>query len=130
MRPTCDAVVVTCMDFRFQPLLAQWLDAHVGPGHYDRIAYPGAAKEAEVVVPLIELARDLHDVRRVVLVNHDDCGAYGAEGRDRARHAADLRRTRDAIRAAVPGVQVDLYFASLNGDYRDDPLAGTVERIG
>jgi hypothetical protein len=117
------------MDFRYQPLLEQWLDANVGPGNYDRIAYPGGAKDREVIVPLVELAHDLHDVKRVVLVNHDDCGAYGSEGRDRARHTDDLRRTRDAILAAVPSLQVDLYFASLNGDYRDDPLDGRLDRI-
>lgn len=129
LNPQCEALVVTCMDFRFQPLLEHWLDVHVGPGNYDRIAYPGAAKDREVIVPLVELARDLHRIDRVVLVNHDDCGAYGPLGRDRARHAADLRAARDAIRAAVPGLRVDLYFASLTGDYRDDPLDGTLERI-
>jgi carbonic anhydrase len=113
-RRYCDVIVVTCIDFRFQPVLSEWLNETLEPGSYDRVALAGGVKNWPVVMAQIEIARRLHNVRRVVLVNHEDCGAYGAEG-THERHITDLRAARDQVRAAYPSVDVDLYFARLDG---------------
>ena len=109
---TCEALAVTCMDFRFQRLLDTWLQEYIGHGNYDRVAFAGAAKNSEVILSQVALAKELHDIQRVVLINHEDCGAYGEAG-TLEKHTHDLRTMARMIHDRYPDVQVDLYFASL-----------------
>jgi carbonic anhydrase len=115
----CDAIAVTCIDFRFQARLEQWLNQTLGSGNYDRVALAGGVQNWEVVLPQIELARRLHRILRVILINHEECGAYGADGTPE-RHAADLRQMRTRIVEKFPDLVVELYFAR---------LYGTIERV-
>lgn len=111
---TCDAVVVTCIDFRFQAHFDRWLAAEVGYGNYDRVAIAGAVKDWHTVCAQIRVARRLHNVHTVVLVNHEDCGAYGSTC-PRERHERDLREARMRLRREIPEVTVHLLFARLDG---------------
>ncbi|MBN1565937.1 MAG: hypothetical protein JXA10_19000 [Anaerolineae bacterium] len=120
MQPQCDVIVVACIDFRFQRALDTWLAAHIKHGNYDRVGIAGGVKNWDVVMPQITLAKQLHNIRRVILINHEDCGAYGAAG-TREKHEADLRAARAAVLRDFPGMEVDLLFAR---------LAGGIERVG
>jgi carbonic anhydrase len=114
MQPQCEVIVVACIDFRFQHALDRWLAAQIKHGSYDRVGLAGGVKNWEVVWQQIELAKRLHNIRRVILINHEDCGAYGAEG-TREKHESDLRAARQAILRQLPAVEVELYFARLTG---------------
>lgn len=111
----CAAVVVTCMDFRLHEFLDRWLVAHVGYGQFDRVCLAGSVKNWDTVLPQIVLSRRLHDSHRVILINHEDCGAYGASG-SRERHASDLRLARQSVLDQFPGAEVELYYATLDGN--------------
>ncbi len=112
----CAAVAVTCMDFRFQGFFEKWLNDTLGPRNYDRVSYAGGVKDWEAVFPQIEISRRLHGVSKVILVNHEDCGAYGAEGTPQ-RHADDLRAARAKVHAAFPDLEVELYYVTLDGRF-------------
>lgn len=113
--PACETVVVHCMDFRLQAHLERWL-AEGGPaGGYDRIALAGGVHELRTVLRHVGIAVRLHGVRRAVLVNHEDCGAYGPAG-TLARHRHDLRRASAQIRRRHPGLECETYFLRLDGD--------------
>ncbi len=120
MQHQCDDIVVMCIDFRFQQALDQWLATHLQPGHYDRVSVAGGIKNWDVIMSQIEISKRLHNIRRVILINHEDCGAYGPEG-TRDRHEADLRAARAAVLEQFPALEVELYFAR---------LAGSLERVG
>ncbi len=114
MNPRCDALIVTCFDFRFQHFFDQWITAHLEPGRYDRVALAGGVLNWEVVSHQVELARRLHGVSRVVLVNHEDCMAYGEEGTPK-RHRLDLKLARERLLEQYPELTVELYYARLDG---------------
>jgi carbonic anhydrase len=114
--PTCEALVVTCLDFRFQSFFERWLGRTLGYGNFDRLALAGSIKDWEIVFAQIELARDLHGIRRVVLVNHEDCRAYGEAGTFE-RHRHDLRQARENILAKYPALQVDMFYSRLDGTF-------------
>ncbi len=115
MSHTCKAFVVMCMDFRFQKTFDQWLQENLGQGNYDRVGYAGGVKDWGKVFSQIEISKRLHQIEEVVLINHEDCGAYGPAGTPE-RHDHDLKEAREKVLKAFPDLKVSLYYAKLNGD--------------
>ncbi|MBI2009868.1 MAG: hypothetical protein HYS86_01685 [Candidatus Chisholmbacteria bacterium] len=113
MAHTCKTVVVTCIDFRFQPEIHRWVEEKYGEGGFDRVAYAGGVKSLETILEQIKLARKLHHIDTVVLVNHEDCGAYGEAG-TREKHGEDLKAAKERVEREIPGVTVELYFLTLD----------------
>ena len=113
-----DAVIVHCIDFRLQAHLNRWLDENVGTGNFDRVALAGGVREFETVFKQIQTAERLHEVKHIILVNHEDCGAYGAEGTFE-RHNADLHVARERIRRVYPDLRIKTLFLYLDGKFKE-----------
>ena len=114
--PTCEALVVHCMDYRLQKYLNEWLDKTPGSGNYDRIAIAGGVLDIYAVLRHIELAVRLHQIRKVVLINHENCGAYGPTGTFE-RHKQDLLEAERKIHALHMNLSVEKYYLKLNGAF-------------
>lgn len=112
----CDVLVVTCKDYRFQRYFDEWIRDHIGYGNFDRVSYAGGVQNWELIFGTVELAHTLHNINRVVFINHENCGAYGAASTPE-RHAADLREARAATVTRFPHFTVDLYYAKLDGSF-------------
>ncbi len=84
------AIVVHCMDFRLQKIINDWLESEFGVGDYDRLSVAGGVFDLDFVMKQVGISHRLHEIKKVVLINHEDCGAYGAADSPE-RHAADLR---------------------------------------
>ena len=120
MKPTCDALVVRCIDFRFIQFIRHFTDTELAGKTYDIIGYAGATKDWDAVMQEVDISERLHEFKHLVLINHEDCGAYGADG-TRERHAADLHKARDTVLAKYPALQIDLYYLHLDGTF--EPVA-------
>ena len=65
----------------------------------------------------------LHGTRRVILMLHSDCGAYGGldggfggdAAAEREHHHQELRRAAENLERAIPGVEVAAYFVDFEG---------------
>ncbi|OGD93627.1 hypothetical protein A2697_04190 [Candidatus Curtissbacteria bacterium RIFCSPHIGHO2_01_FULL_41_44] len=73
------ALVIQCIDFRFQELIARDIQNRQLTGKFDRIAYPGASKDLERVSQAAETSLKLHDPDEALIYEHEDCGAYGQD---------------------------------------------------
>jgi len=111
---TCDAIVVACIDFRFQKYIRKFTDEHLSGKLFDLVGFAGASKELDTIMNQIDISARLHSINQVVLIHHEECGAYGAESTPE-RHAQDLQKAKDAILARFPNMQVDLYYMKLDG---------------
>lgn len=111
---TCDALVVTCIDFRFQDYINDWISKNIPPKNHDRVAFAGGVKNLETILGQIEISKRLHDIKKVVLINHENCGAYGETGTPE-KHAEDLRNAATKIAEVDPNLEVETYFLHLNG---------------
>lgn len=116
MAHTTESLIVTCMDFRFQKYINAWADKTVGIGNFDRVAWAGGVFDMFGIFKHVELAKRLHHIKQVILINHEDCGAYGAAG-THARHVADLQQTAKSITALLPELKVQTYFLHLDGTF-------------
>jgi hypothetical protein len=127
----CDAAILWCFDNRFELGFRKFLK-RVGVANSDPIKIAGGAKclaspdhegEREFVLEQIRKSIRLHGTRRVILMVHSDCGAYGglAEGFggdarvEAEHHLTELRRAAENLRKAIPGVEVDAYFVDFEG---------------
>jgi len=114
-RHTCDAFVATCIDFRIQKTIDTWIQENIGEGNFDRVAIAGGVLDLDAVLAQIELSDRLHSIKRVVLMNHEDCGGYGAEGSDE-RHRADLLAAKETVSARFPHLEITPYYVHLDGN--------------
>jgi carbonic anhydrase len=113
-----DAVVVHCIDFRFQKYLDPWLNEHLGHDNYDRVSLAGAVFDFYSVLQQIEISERLHKIKKVILINHEDCGAYEEAG-NYARHKTDLEEAERKVEALFPGLDVETYYLHLNGEFEE-----------
>lgn len=114
MEHSADAIVITCIDYRFQEYIHKWLKENFHPKTYDRGAFAGAAKSLDTIFTQIELAYRLHHIKKAVIINHEDCGAYGPEGTI-DHHIQDLRQVKKHILEKFPNLEVKTFYLHLDG---------------
>jgi len=114
----CDGFVVACMDFRFQKYLKEWLGSNFDSKNksYDFVGFAGASKNLDIIMGQLDISVRLHHTKEVVLIHHEECGAYGAES-THDRHAIDLNIAKKTILEKYPDLKVDLYYLHLNGEF-------------
>jgi len=127
----CEAAILWCFDNRFELGFRKFLK-RIGVNNSDPIKIAGGAKcmaspdhesDREFVLEQIRKSMRLHGTRRLILMVHSDCGAYGglAEGfrgdttAEAAHHERELQRAAANLRAAFPGIEVQGYFVDFNG---------------
>ncbi|MDA8063877.1 MAG: hypothetical protein M0Z27_05620 [Thermaerobacter sp.] len=124
--PACQAVVVSCMDFRLRERLASVLALRHGISGFDLICLAGGGKNLaeagpvrDVVLDNVEVSLRLHRPGQIVVVNHQDCGAYGGSAAfasweaEREFHRGELELAATFVRNAFPGVEVRQLFVTL-----------------
>lgn len=113
---TCEVALASCIDFRFQETIGKWIDENLKSKRekYDRIGIAGAAKDLKVLLNQVYISVKLHNIKRLYLFNHEDCGAYGPEG-NFERHKQDLIKARQSLQEKYPQLIVYLYYLHLDG---------------
>lgn len=117
----CENLAIMCMDFRFHPEVTITL-THSGYRQFDLVAIQGASKALvdqatrDAALLAIETAINLHETKRVIILDHIDCGAFGgseafATPEDEAQaHADSLRQARDIVLGQFPGLEVVMVY--------------------
>lgn len=114
----CDAIIITCIDFRIQKYIDKWLNKYFKNQKFDRVALAGGVFDFYSILRQVEISSNLHEIKRVVLINHEDCGAYGKEG-NYSRHVTDLIEAKRKIEAIFPHLDVEVYYLYLNGRFEE-----------
>lgn len=112
-----ESIIVTCIDFRLQEAINKWILENLAPKTYDRVALAGGVKNLETILSQIDIAVRLHHIKKVVLVNHEDCGAYGEEGAEQ-KHSQDLTYAAASIRQKYPQLEIETYYLNLDGIFK------------
>ena len=114
----CDTLVVHCIDYRLQGFLNKWVERYLPPQSYDRVAIAGGVQDMFYVFGQVDVAVRLHSIKRVIFINHEDCGAYGAAG-NYERHKADLENAKRKIKMLFPDIDVELFYLHLDGEFEE-----------
>lgn len=128
-----EALVLNCMDHRLIGAVADYLEARGLAGKYDQISLAGGAigvmadqtaPWAETFWAHVKLARELHGIDRVIVIDHRDCGACKAfvgrdcaidRDRERTIHTTRMEDLAREIRRREPGLDIELLLMELDG---------------
>jgi carbonic anhydrase len=127
----CDAAILWCFDNRFDLGFRKFLK-RIGVVNSDPIKVAGGAKslatpeqeaDREFVLEQIRKSIRLHETKRVILMVHSDCGAYGGlagafrgDARaEAAHHQRELALAASNLLEAIPGIEVQAYFVDFEG---------------
>jgi len=113
---TCDALIATCIDFRFQEDINKFISENFAPKTYDRVSLAGGVFDFEYVLKQVSISKRLHQINKVILVNHEDCGAYGEAG-TAEKHSEDLKNAAEKIKGQYPDLEVNTYYLHLDGTF-------------
>lgn len=111
-----EGILITCIDFRFQKIINNWISKNIRPKIFDRVSLAGTVKNLEAILDQIDIAVRLHHIKKVVLINHEDCGAYGAESTPE-KHAQDLKNAASQIKEKYPDLEVETFYLHLDGTF-------------
>lgn len=114
----CDAFIVACIDFRFQKYIKDWLEKNLQNKTYDYVGFAGSTKSLDIIVNQLDISVRLHHVSQVVLIHHEECGAYGVES-THDRHATDLNLAKKSILEKYPNLSISLFYLHLNGEFEE-----------
>ena len=123
------AAAVYCADGRYGDQMDEFLHLGLGLPRYDRVAVPGgsaclaehiqAMRERSALDRQLRFLIEAHDLKRVVLIAHQDCGFYKTV-RWKAKtleqqQFIDLKQAAEKVRAYVAGLEVEAYIAKRKG---------------
>ncbi|MBI2099619.1 hypothetical protein HYT45_04430 [Candidatus Uhrbacteria bacterium] len=123
------ALLIHCIDFRFIKKIKEWMGSQNLLGVCDEVSLAGAVQnivspkneaDKELVLRQIDIAKRLHDIDEVILMNHTDCGAYGGanafanELAEQEKHELDMREARAIILSKFPELKVRIILAKIN----------------
>ena len=125
-RPIRPALIICCKDYRYIQPIQRFAKRQLGIRWYDLKATAGgvlAMLDAPRLVRQwllrdIDLVYRLHGVRRVILVHHEDCAAYGGSkelgnlARQKAFHRAKLQRATRFLKKEFRGLTVRNFLIS------------------
>ena len=128
-----EMLLLTCMDFRLENEVLAHMDGRNLRDKYDRVALAGASLAAVTKAypewglafwSHLDVALKLHEIKKVMVIDHRDCGAYrtilGAEAVATPEMELDVHRTtlqevRRRIRTKFPQLDVELGLMGLDG---------------
>lgn len=112
-----EACIIWCFDDRFSKALTAYT-SECGIKDYDLVKIAGGAKslaspqhasEREFVLKQVQTSIKLHHTKRVILMNHADCGAYGGsksfendDCRERLAHEEELQKAEIFLKDNLP----------------------------
>ncbi len=128
-----EALLLTCMDYRLANEIEAYMSARGLRDKYDHVVLAGASLGAttdrfpafaETFWTHLDLAMQLHQVHRVIVLDHRDCGAYrmvlgdGAvkdAQTELASHVKQLYALRQAIVTRHHHMEVEIGLMNLDG---------------
>ena len=124
-------MVLSCMDPRFQPIVFNYLKKKKLSGKYSSFTIAGAAigvtafkfkKWHKAFWDNIETSIKLHQIKKLIVINHRDCGAAKIINRNRVFnttneikiHKDSFKKIKAKFKKKYPKLKIELNLISLN----------------
>ncbi|WP_207481846.1 carbonic anhydrase [Arenibaculum pallidiluteum] len=128
-----EVLLLSCMDYRLMDDVTRYMDGRGLTNNYDHVILAGASLGAitekepvwgETFWRHVEVAKSLHHIRKVIVMDHRDCGAYRVllgqdlkedRAHEAAVHGEVLHRLGQRIRDRHSDLEVELLLMALDG---------------
>jgi len=130
---TVTALAVTCIDYRLVDDAVKFFDGRHLTNDYDQVSLAGASLAAvsdkfpssnAAFWDHVGIARQLHHIRKVIVVDHRDCGAFkvafgkdyrGDAAGETGQHRAVMEQVKAKLARTHPGLEAEFYLMALDG---------------
>jgi hypothetical protein len=130
------ALVLSCIDYRILEAERYFLSLQNLGGQYDLTALAGASLaisgmphsyDAQAFWDQLDISYRLHHIKKVIILDHQDCGAYADKidphltenpELELKTHTEYLSRAYWAIRDRYPDLNIELYLVYLNTEVK------------
>jgi len=122
----CTTMVISCSDFRFGMATQELVNNVLGfMEDYDYFAIPGSIKNMlnsetrELVLSTFGISVQLHHVKRIVIITHEDCIGYGGSRifgthkEEEIYTIKDMKKARRLMRIRFPHLKVHLFYGKI-----------------
>ncbi|MCX6785870.1 MAG: hypothetical protein NTZ18_03420 [Candidatus Komeilibacteria bacterium] len=123
-----EAAVVTCVDFRFHQLVIRFVQEYLA-GTFDLLTIPGGGKKfaagetyaGEVAKAIETVCRPLHHIKKLIIISHWDCGAYGSSAafsspeEEEKAYRTDLTIAREMLRQRFRDLEILIGYVKVRG---------------
>lgn len=128
-----EALLLSCMDYRLMDDVERYMAGRGLQNKYDHVVLAGASLGAitdkfpawnQTFWQHLDIAIQLHAIRRVIVMDHRDCGAYkvilGAEHAkdpetEKTAHFQQLSKLRGLIKDKHPKLEIEILLMGLDG---------------
>lgn len=128
-----EALAFSCIDYRLVDDAVKFFDRQEGAHQFDILALAGASLGA--VSPSfpssnaafwnhVDIAKSLHHIKKVIVLDHRDCGAYkvafgkdyaSEHGAETAQHKAEMLKVKALLAKKHPDLASEYYLMALDG---------------
>lgn len=130
---TVTALAVTCIDYRLVAAAGNFFGGQHLTNDYDQVSLAGASLAAvsdrfassnAAFWDHVGIAKQLHHIKEVIVVDHRDCGAFkvafgkdykGEGAAETAQHKAVMEQVRARLATNYPDLQSQFYLMALDG---------------
>jgi len=128
MAHNCKNLIIHCIDFRLGKPLKNYLEKENLLGDCDILSVAGGIKnllspkrvsDKDFLLEQMGVSINLHKIKRVILSNHTDCGAYGGSAKfdsleeERKFHIREMDEAKRIISGIYPELKVDLLLGKI-----------------
>jgi len=130
---TVTALSVTCIDYRLVDDAVRFFDGMHLTNDYDQVSLAGASLAAvsdkfpssnAAFWDHVNIAKQLHSIKEVIVVDHRDCGAYkvafgdaykGKGAAETAQHKEVMEQVKAKLAQTHPDLTAQFYLMALDG---------------
>ena len=133
MKSNYKAMVLSCIDPRFQPIVYNYLKKKKLTGKYSSFIIAGSAigvtankfkRWHKVFWDNFETSVKLHNIKKLIVINHRDCGAAKIINRKKdftnlnetSVHKNSFQKIKKIFRKKYPKLSIELKIISLNSN--------------
>ena len=133
MKSNYKAMVLSCIDPRFQPIVYNYLKKKKLTGKYSSFTIAGSAigvtankfkRWHKVFWDNFETSVKLHNIKKLIVINHRDCGAAKIINRKKdftnlnetSVHKNSFQKIKKIFRKKYPKLSIELKIISLNSN--------------
>lgn len=130
---TVEALLLSCMDYRLVDDTVRYMDGRGMTNQYDHVILAGASLGAQTGAfkdwnktfwEHLKIASDLHHIKKVIVMDHRDCGAYKVilkadfskdQTLETSVHGKYLRDLAKEIHKRYPQLETETLMMNLDG---------------
>ena len=131
---TVTTLAITCIDYRLVDDAVRFFDTKHMTKDYDQVSLAGASLAAvsdkfpssnAAFWDQLGIAKQLHHIKKVIVVDHRDCGAYkvafgkdyqGEGAAETAQHKSVMEQVKAKLAKTHPDLAAEFYLMALDGN--------------